>query len=257
MKRKITVWLVGLIGLVAVAGTGFVIAREFSSGLSAKAIPLTAATPAPGQQVCGKDLAPDKSVIRSYCIQGTPPPEFWYVPLQKADEAKPRFDGTVNGIRLGPNVESGDEGGPCAGVNPSSPNTGPISEAETVGSPLEIYLPFNTITDQSLFHAGTCTGVISSVEKGFTIFADPATGRFGGPLSIYRFRGDPAFIIDAPADRVNPGSIGGRSAVLVRPLTDSGFGESAVYVKESFGLTVLRASGIPLGELVRIAESLY
>src|SRR5581483_5565071 len=178
LARRVTAF----VGLMIVAGLGFVGARGLSTGSSVKAGQISAATPGPGQQVCGKDLAPDRSVIRSYCIPGTPPAEFWYIPLQKADEAKPRFDGTINGIRLGPNIEPGAEFCASAQALEASPS----------------YLPPETSLEW------TKEGGCESVEKQYTVLADVPGNRFGGPLNIFRFSGRPQMTLDAPVQRVSP-----------------------------------------------------
>jgi hypothetical protein len=51
--------------------------------------------------------------------------------------------------------------------------------------------------------------------------------------------------------------VAGRKAVLVKPTTPDGFGESVIVVAEPWGITLLDAVGMTLGELQRIAEGLY
>ena len=64
-------------------------------------------------------------------------------------------------------------------------------------------------------------------------------------------------MIDLPAKDFATGSVAGRKAVLVKPTTPDGFGESVIVVAEPWGITLLDAVGMTLGELQRIAEGLY
>jgi hypothetical protein len=43
----------------------------------------------------------------------------------------------------------------------------------------------------------------------------------------------------------------------VKPTTPEGFGESAIVIAEPWGVTILDAVGMTLGELQKIAEGLY
>jgi hypothetical protein len=216
--------------------------------------------PESGQQtgadeICGKRLAPDRTVLESYCLSQHLD-EFWYVALLEEERIKPRAEQVIAGIKIGPRLVP--RGGPCEGTPSSAPNTGPISEAQTSGTPLEVspkFLPPGTEKLWTL--AGECRGTLASVEVQLFVPADIPSGRFGGALNIFRFRGELEFGLDLPAERMAEGKIAGRPAVLVSPITDSGFGESAVVIQEDFGLTVIRATGVRLQELIQIGESLY
>jgi hypothetical protein len=167
---------------------------------------------------------------------------------------KPRSVKTINGITVGPNVEL--RGGPCDGT--PGPGDGQVDLDSTRGSDLQIepkYLPAGTLFDFG--NAGTCDGVLTTVEKSYSVPGNPSTDRFGGRLIIFRFRGDPAFPLSDADERVSAGMVAGRPAVVARPVTDSGFGGSAIVIREADGLTVIRANGLTLSELLKIAEGLY
>jgi hypothetical protein len=213
-----------------------------------------AATPE-GAPACGKRLTRDKQVLESFCLSKELTP-FWYAPLLEREAQKPPIDESLAGVRVGP--QRVPKVGSCDAVGPTSPRTGPVSESQTKGSPLEVsptYLPSGT--EKLWILAGECGGVLASVEVQYFVPADVPAGRFGGHLNIYRFRGEPEFTLTHSAERVSVGEVKGRPAVLASPITDDGFGDSAVIVREDFGLTVIRASGITMDEVLKIAEGLY
>ncbi len=64
-------------------------------------------------------------------------------------------------------------------------------------------------------------------------------------------------MVDLPAKDFTAGSVAGRKAIFVKPTTPEGFGESAIVIAEPWGVTILDAVGMTLGELQKIAEGLY
>lgn len=106
-------------------------------------------------------------------------------------------------------------------------------------------------------HATICGGELISAEAFYGVPADLAVPVWGGPLQVFRFRGGAAFRATIPADRLTEGTILGRPAAIQMPLTDDGFGPSAIIVRDETGLTVIRADGLRLDELKRVAEGLY
>lgn len=95
-----------------------------------------------------------------------------------------------------------------------------------------------------------CKGILVSVEREWVIRGKDADFR------ISRRQGEHAIAIDASAERVSAATVGGKPAVLKKPLTAEGYGRSSVIVAEDFGLTVVSAFGLPLEETVKIAEGL-
>jgi len=177
---------------------------------------------------------------------------FWYVPIVEEELRRPRADLVVNGIHVGPN--SGRRGGPCA-VHGNPVYVGP---EEVAGSELDIspsYLPPGTKFLE--MEAVACGGQLSTVVSRYWVEPDPVSMRFGGNLRFVRYRGEHYAELYVAADRVEAGTVKGRPAVFVRPLTDDGFGESFVIVAEDFGITFIEGNGITFDELLRVAESLY
>jgi hypothetical protein len=185
---------------------------------------------------------------------------FGLVPAQQTRAAQPRYDQTINGITVGPTASR--RGGPCQGVAGGSGNiqTRPYSDAAT--SQLAIdpkYLPDNTVEDKSIdfSNAVYCNNQLASTQRHFEVPPDRSAPRYGGFLIIARFFGEPLARVDLPAQDFAPGFVAGRKAVMVRPTTDDGSGDSTIVVLEPWGLTVLSAHGITLQELQRVAEGLY
>jgi hypothetical protein len=120
-------------------------------------------------------------------------------------------------------------------------------------------LPSGTVEDKSVdfSNAVFCAGNLASTQRHFEVPADRTTGRYGGFLIVARYLGEPYATVDLPAQDFAAGSIAGRKAVLVKPTTADGSGDSAIVIAEPWGLTVLSAHGITLSELQRVAEGLY
>lgn len=177
---------------------------------------------------------------------------WWYVDVQKADDQHPRLDATIADIRLGPSVDMTNKLVNCpTGYEQAAP--GYVVPTETSAAPE--YLPSTAESTSS--GAVLCNGQVVAAEADYSILGDRATGRLGGRLQIYRFRGERLFQIDVPQDRTRQGTVAGRAAVIVSPVTEDGWGLSAIFVYEPWGLTTLRVYGMTEQELVRVAESLY
>jgi len=171
--------------------------------------------------------------------------------LRLEEEAKPRFDGVLNGIRLytggGRNVERKNA---CTGAGPDAAQEVPMDAI--VGTPMEIapsYLPANAKEQPPMWPPVGCNGIVTDVERWWVI---PGKGN----LFIARRQGEHAVASGSSADRVSAATVGGKPAVLVAPLTPDGYGQSLVIVAEDFGLTIVFADGLPLAETVKVAEGL-
>ena len=84
----------------------------------------------------------------------------------------------------------------------------------------------------------------------------------GGNFSIWRMLSDKhTFPLLGAAERMEPITVAGRAAVLMRPVMpegeDYGLGKMAIVIAEDFGLTAIQGGGLPLGEFIKIAEGLY
>lgn len=170
--------------------------------------------------------------------------------LLDEDQRLTRFDGEINGIRLGPDVDDRAIV-VCAG------EAALVEFSEVRGDSLDVeppYLPEGAVRKHELI--ASCDGEIISAEA--TYFLEASNHHpYGARILIYRYKGEPAFRADYPVARVSDESTLARPAILVRPVADDGLGNSAIFLRDDHGLTTIRAAGITAAELLRIAESLY
>jgi hypothetical protein len=174
--------------------------------------------------------------------------------IRLEEAAKPTFEGVVNGIRLytldaGPDLQRKDA---CSDAKPDEVEH--LTMSAVAGTPMEIiptYLPPSAEEVDPMWPPVACKGILASVERQWIIR--------GNDVDIYirRRQGEHAIATDASPERVSAGTVAGKPAVLVEPLTPEGYGYSAVIVAEDLGLTVVSAFGLPLEETVKIAEGLY
>lgn len=212
-------------------------------GFSLTAIAITALT-----FVAFRELAAGPTADAEPAIQREP---LWYQAEQERDDGIERFDGTILGIRIGPAVDGRESLITCSG---NYQQTTDVPDVGAILSPLPSYIPPDTERIET--SAVLCLGEVVSAEARYSMKADRSAGRLGGQLQIYRFKGTREFRFDAAANRVNEMTIGNTQAVVVEPITVEGYGRSAVFISEPWGLTTIRASGITISELLRIAESL-
>lgn len=181
----------------------------------------------------------------------------WFIPLLREDREKPRLDTSLAGIRIGPNLEV-DASSICQEVRGRY-----VELSEAARTPLDVkptYLPTGTTTDgEWAIRCGPGAGTLILVSKEYYVPADRTLGRYGGHLEISRrpVIGEPSIQLDVPAERARTDVVGGNSAIVVRPITRDGFGDSAVVIHEANRITRITADGITEEELLRIAEGLY
>lgn len=191
------------------------------------------------------------------CFRGDPPEEFWYLPLLVADAARPRFEGTINGILVGQSVVTGATYCDARGFGSVSDRV--FAEPErAVGSAVEIspdYLPPETTV--GIADALQCGETIYYVSQTYFVKPDLSIPRWGGRLTIQRTLSDPAVGVSGPEERFRAENVAGHPSVILEPLTEEGFGPSAIAIWDGDVLTVVHASGLPLTELLRVAASLY
>jgi hypothetical protein len=173
--------------------------------------------------------------------------------LRLEEAAKPKFEGVVNGIRLysldAPAAVQRKDA--CTGAAGQGVEYPPMSAV--AGTPMDIvptYLPAGAEEIAPMWPPVACKGIVVSVERRW------AMRDRGGDFFITREQGEHAAQVDASADRVSAATVGGKPAVLVKPLTPEGYGYSVVIVAEEFGLTSVVAFGLPIEETVKIAEGL-
>lgn len=159
-----------------------------------------------------------------------------------AERAQPRFEGKQNGFR----------------VYSYDPATDPISKVkvwcgggEVKEFPLDdrlsyAYLPPGTaaLSPQS---ASVCEdGTVQQVQQRFITY--------NASFDIYYQSGERAFQADAPAGRVASATIAGQPGLVIRPVTDEGFGRSSSVFATDHGFIVVDARDLPLNEVMKIAE---
>jgi hypothetical protein len=169
------------------------------------------------------------------------------------ENAKPRFKGWVNGIYFYP-----------SGVNAGSFETDPFPcgkpEVREVGDAATLkasrfwfaaprYVPAGTYENFYPFGLACPAGTFL-VERDFEV--RPA----GGMLLISR-TSQPFFVgFPVSRDRLQATTLAGRPAVLVRPLTEEGFGGAAVIVRLRGSIVRVQSDTLPLNELVQVAASM-
>lgn len=172
--------------------------------------------------------------------------------LRLEEEAKPRFEGVVNGIRLYPTgAEPVQRKWACTGARPEEVQE--VLMSRVAGTPMEIvatYVPPGAEEVPAVWPPVVCKGTLAYVQREWVIRAE------GADFSIQRRQGERVVDIDASADRVSAATVGGKPAVLVEPITPDGYGYSMVIVAEDFGITAVVAFGLPLEETIKIAEGL-
>jgi hypothetical protein len=173
--------------------------------------------------------------------------------VTQEEEAKAKFDGVVNGIRLYPsNAEDPPEWNwACKGTTPEEREY--VTLDAVAGTPMEIiptYLPPGAEEVDALFPPVICKGVVASVGREWIMREE------GADFRIHRRQGERVVDTSASADRVSAATVAGKPAVLVAPLTPDGYGYSRVIMAEDFGFTSVGAFGLPLEETIKIAEGL-
>lgn len=185
---------------------------------------------------------------------------FWYAKWLNADEALPRFDQTIAGIRVGPTAAR--SGSPCDSERPVD-----VPYATASGTSVAIepkHLPQGGQQVSSL--AVQCGAVVALAElrielpsvndlqdrvaRGEHYFDIPR----GGLIQILRFLGDPAEASSIAAERWSAGTIAGHPAAIGRPVLDEGLGDSMTIVHSAGLVTVIRATNLSLAELLRVTE---
>jgi hypothetical protein len=205
----------------------------------------------------GRGQSPTATVTRSQWVPPAPtvpPPLAELERLRQEEASKPKFEGVLNGIRIySPDAPAEEQPKTaCTGAKPEEVEHPDMSAA--VGTPLEIvptYLPAGAEeSDPTFVPVVVCRGVVARVERSWWI---PGKGDF----RIIRRQGEHAAAIAVPAERLSQATIGGKPAVVVKPLVE-GYDSAAVYLAEDFGMTVVSgaALGLSMDEMVKIAEGL-
>jgi hypothetical protein len=237
---------------VAVAGAMILLDGNGNDGDSAADLPPATPSAADGESGSGGGGGGDGPFLYPQPEQVAPGHREW--PLssmearQRGGEAfnaakdKPQFEGVVNGIRLW----SFEHAFRDASVERKVCGGGEFAEGRVVDRLTFDYLPPGTSAfgPQS---EGICED--GSVEgTGQMFVADVPT------FTIYYQPGERAFGQDAAADRIEPATVQGQPGVIIRPLTEEGFGRTWVAFATPNGMIVVEASDMPLDEALKIAE---
>jgi len=206
------------------------------------------------QEVEEPDVTPTLSAAASPTAQATPTLPASVAEqerLRQEEDAKPKFEGVVNGIRLYPTGGGASERkDACSDAKPEEVQQ--VSMDAAAGTPMEIaptYLPAGAEEQAATGPPVACKGILTDVERWWVI-----PGK--GSVLIGRRQGEQAIDVGASADRISPATVGGKRAVVVKPLTPAGYGYSMIVVAEDFGLTIVGVDGLPMEETVKIAEGL-
>jgi hypothetical protein len=254
-------WLVASSLLVAalVAVLAFVAARESADRGTATGRPSPAL---PGQAERGDQSPTPGSIVRATPAPGeTPNPRDPHSLIKwlSQDLDLPRYEQTIAGIRIGPNVLR--TGSPCEQTRPEA-----VEFTLAEGSRVWIdpaYLPAGARLAGS--EAVRCGGefafamltyelpvadnIAERIEAGEDYWSLPR----GGFIDILRVAGDPAMESNIPAARWEETTVAGRRAAFGRPILDEGFGGSEVMIYHDGVLTVVRAGNLSREAVLKVA----
>jgi hypothetical protein len=168
---------------------------------------------------------------------------------QAIDERKPRFGGWMNGIYFVRPGESPPQDPRAGTVCPRS-EVRAASEEQVRQHPrfpeLSYVLP--GMSEVETPSGSLCRDRVIVIQRIFSV------GPYSVEVSVVRYPGSWFVETSVSRDRLSTGQIAGRPAVVKAPVTPEGYGESAIYIREEDGVTVVGALDLPLEELTRIAE---
>lgn len=244
---------------VVVAGVALLMNKE-SDTVTADTQPLA---PCPGDPGIswggvGQDQPPGPDVLP---VANTTPDitlRWWHIPYANQDNQAPVADSlSINGITVGPGLVPTYLSCPADGRD--------VALADVATTDVRIPLdtlplpPGTTVNEGWQSTAVTCRGEGWSSFTSLLVESDMEHSRLGGFIDIHRAhasRGTAPVAI--PEYRWSGVEIAGNPAAVARPIiTDVGFGESAILIFKDGVLTKIQAFGIPLGELIAVAEGLY
>lgn len=174
-----------------------------------------------------------------------------------AEDAKPSFMGWLNGIYVFPAPrDRSPEAVPDPAAQPIPPCQGSarvVSGRELEESPHFIktpsYLPPGTVEAEGAY-GEACGSDIVLVSRQFQLRP------YGESIGIVLRLGTKTAHVSASRERIVAGSLRGRPAIFIRPVTEEGFGSSHIFILEPYGLTQVGVTDLPFSELQKIAEGL-
>jgi hypothetical protein len=173
--------------------------------------------------------------------------------LASADNAMPGFTGSLIGIYLHPEPDDliprrfVDSNARCGSEDRTTAELASTSEAGAYTIDAS-YLPPGTF-EQNPATITRCAGRLVELTRTFELPPQPVS------LVIRRAIGAFAAAIQhAPRKRISIGTVDGKEAVLIHPVAADGWGDSAVILKEPYGVTAITAVNLPFDEVLRIAK---
>jgi len=172
----------------------------------------------------------------------------WFVPLLEEEAARPRFEQTLHGIPIGPEVRIEPHPN-CLRSGFEFGTLEQLAESDLdVGSP---QLPRGA--QLGTYEIGVCDGLV--VYANLTYSYEPGgEAPYGGSITISRARGR-GVRSDIPSERFVAGFDAGRPVISAGPLTGDGWGDALVAIPEDFGITVVSAFGFRTGTLMAVART--
>lgn len=174
--------------------------------------------------------------------------------LLDEEKRKPRFTGEILGIYIAPTPDQWPEeyrqwrdkllAGGCVEVPPQ--------QGIELDFPRPLVLPRGYVPQEGQPEVVACSGIVTSVNWHYTFQAPN-----GLPANIQISRSVArAFDFDVAADRISTKTIGGRNAILIKPVTPDAVAQrSAVVFPEAFGATSIEAAYLPEAELLAVTEA--
>lgn len=184
---------------------------------------------------------------------------FWAVPYRQAEARLPFFEGKLAGVTIK------TAGNPALQVMRRCPGGGHSEDVTaSQGTPFDVSLP-EAFRDAASLVRGMvlycADGSIVGAEAEYAVRTAPERGWYGGFLFLFRYEpfdpAEPVAPIDLRAPRVREMTVAGKPAVVAAPpLPHIGWGEGAVVAYRDGIVTVIRADGLPLADLLALAEGI-
>lgn len=171
--------------------------------------------------------------------------------LLEEEFEKSKFTGVVNGIRIV--ADAAEIENRCSELGVRAKYV-PIEAAR--GTALDIvpsYLPEVSVEFTESAAATACAGEVVVFSRTFSYNPD---GVSRGDFGIARFQGEHAVSVETSAGRLEAATIRGYPALLIHTVGTSLQGPGTVVVAEEFGVTIVHGFGVPLEELIKVAEGL-
>ncbi|MFN0096436.1 MAG: hypothetical protein ACKVVT_16880 [Dehalococcoidia bacterium] len=213
----------------------------------------------PDPQMPGPEVTPEVGSRPDYSKP------YWFVPYQNAENQKPRYDQTVNGIPIGPTVLQPEQQ-PCLAEGEAR-----IASTDDNRSSVGLkpsFLPKGAVLEESL--ASACGATVIAVSNRY--FVPPehesehklrngkAWGdvKHGAAFTIVReSKPFAALQSSLPSERWHAVTIAGRPAAVAGPMLAEGLGEAHLVIWDDGIQTTLEAIMLTEAQLVKIAEGLY